>query len=106
MNESFLLIFCLTVTVYNVSVYSKVKGSLLISVMKTGEGTSCYYRFLTKGQQWIWLKTRFYITYHQWNSKPEFINCTNTVVRYVVFYHSNYGHLIFSQGPHLYQSTN
>lgn len=51
-------------------------------LMKTGEGTSCYYRFLTKGQQWIWLKTRFYITYHQWNSKPEFINCTNTVVSY------------------------
>jgi len=50
--------------------------------MKTGEGTSCYYRFLTKGQQWIWLRTRFYITYHQWNSKPEFINCTNTVVRW------------------------
>lgn len=51
-------------------------------LMKTGEGTSCYYRFLTKGQQWIWLKTRFFITYHQWNSKPEFINCTNTVVSY------------------------
>ena len=55
---------------------------LCIAVMKTGEGTSCYYRFLTKGQQWIWLRTRFYITYHQWNSKPEFINCTNTVVRW------------------------
>ena len=25
---------------------------------QTGEGTSCYYRFLTKGQQWIWLQTR------------------------------------------------
>ncbi|KAH3730673.1 hypothetical protein DPMN_056664 [Dreissena polymorpha] len=51
-------------------------------LMKTGEGTSCYYRFLTKGQQWIWLKSRYFITYHQWNSKPEFINCTNTVVSY------------------------
>nr|WDV40241.1 circadian locomotor output cycles kaput [Sinonovacula constricta] len=51
-------------------------------LMKTGEGVSCYYRFLTKGQQWIWLKTRYFITYHQWNSKPEFINCTNTVVSY------------------------
>ncbi|XP_025087428.1 circadian locomoter output cycles protein kaput-like isoform X1 [Pomacea canaliculata] len=51
-------------------------------LMQMGEGTSCYYRFLTKGQQWIWLRTRYYITYHQWNSKPEFIVCTNTVVKY------------------------
>lgn len=50
--------------------------------MQKGEGTSCYYRFLTKGQQWIWLQTRFYITYHQWNSKPEFIVCTHSVVSY------------------------
>lgn len=50
------------------------------SLMQTGEGTSCCYRFLTKGQQWIWLQTRYYITYHQWNSKPEFIVCTHTVV--------------------------
>lgn len=51
--------------------------------MQKGEGTSCYYRFLTKGQQWIWLQTRFYITYNQWNSKPEFIVCTHYVVSYV-----------------------
>ncbi|GAB1861086.1 Circadian locomoter output cycles protein kaput [Camponotus japonicus] len=53
------------------------------SLMQKGEGTSCYYRFLTKGQQWIWLQTRFYITYNQWNSKPEFIVCTHYVVSYV-----------------------
>lgn len=47
--------------------------------MQKGEGTSCFYRFLTKGQQWIWLQTRFYITYHQWNSKPEFVVCTHRV---------------------------
>lgn len=51
-------------------------------VLQKGEGTSCYYRFLTKGQQWIWLQTRFYITYHQWNSKPEFVVCTHRVVSY------------------------
>lgn len=51
------------------------------TLMQKGEGTSCYYRFLTKGQQWIWLQTRFYISYHQWNSKPEFIVCTHRVVR-------------------------
>ncbi|KAF7284627.1 hypothetical protein GWI33_021819 [Rhynchophorus ferrugineus] len=53
------------------------------SLMLKGEGTSCYYRFLTKGQQWIWLQTRFYITYHQWNSKPEFVVCTHRVVSYM-----------------------
>ncbi|XP_021367049.1 circadian locomoter output cycles protein kaput-like isoform X2 [Mizuhopecten yessoensis] len=51
-------------------------------LMQIGKGMSCFYRFLTKGQQWIWLKSRYYITYHQWNSKPEFIVCTNTVVSY------------------------
>lgn len=55
---------------------------LFILVMQKGEGTSCHYRFLTKGQQWIWLQTRFYITYHQWNSKPEFVVCTHRVVSY------------------------
>jgi len=53
------------------------------ALMQKGEGTSCYYRFLTKGQQWIWLQTRFFITYHQWNSKPEFIVCTHRVVSYI-----------------------
>lgn len=47
-----------------------------------GEGTSCYYRFLTKGQQWIWLQTKYYITYHQWTSKPEFVVCTHRVINY------------------------
>ncbi|XP_073952708.1 circadian locomoter output cycles kaput protein Clock isoform X2 [Choristoneura fumiferana] len=51
-------------------------------LMEKGELTSCYYRFLTKGQQWIWLQTRYYITYHQWNSKPEFVVCTHRVVNY------------------------
>lgn len=55
---------------------------LILLVMQKGEGTSCFYRFLTKGQQWIWLQTRFYITYHQWNSKPEFVVCTHRVVSY------------------------
>ncbi|KAJ8787909.1 hypothetical protein J1605_005567 [Eschrichtius robustus] len=50
-------------------------------LMQFGKGKSCCYRFLTKGQQWIWLQTHYYITYHQWNSKPEFIVCTHSVVR-------------------------
>ncbi|XP_030836278.1 circadian locomoter output cycles protein kaput isoform X1 [Strongylocentrotus purpuratus] len=52
------------------------------ALMQTGEGKSCYYRFLTKGQEWIWLQTRYFITYNQWNSKPEFIVCTHQVVNY------------------------
>uniref|UniRef100_A0ACB8FYK6 Uncharacterized protein n=1 Tax=Sphaerodactylus townsendi TaxID=933632 RepID=A0ACB8FYK6_9SAUR len=51
-------------------------------LMQFGKGKSCYYRFLTKGQQWIWLQTHYYITYHQWTSKPEFIVCTHTVISY------------------------
>ncbi|XP_075056342.1 neuronal PAS domain-containing protein 2 isoform X2 [Mixophyes fleayi] len=51
-------------------------------LMLFGKGKSCCYRFLTKGQQWIWLQTHYYITYHQWNSKPEFIVCTHSVVSY------------------------
>ncbi|XP_069749556.1 neuronal PAS domain-containing protein 2 isoform X3 [Narcine bancroftii] len=51
-------------------------------LMQFGKGKSCYYRFLTKGQQWIWLQTQYYITYHQWNSKPEFIVCNHTVISY------------------------
>lgn len=50
--------------------------------MEKGEGTSCYYRFLTKGQQWIWLQTRFYISYHQWTARPEFVVCTHRIVCY------------------------
>ncbi|QQP56865.1 Clock [Caligus rogercresseyi] len=52
------------------------------ALMQTGEVTNCLHRFLTKGQQWIWLQTRYYITYHQWNSKPEFIVATHKVVNY------------------------
>ena len=29
------------------------------ALMQTGEATSCYHRFLTKGQQWIWLQARY-----------------------------------------------
>ena len=32
------------------------------NLMQTGEATSCYHRFLTKGQQWIWLQARYICT--------------------------------------------
>ena len=52
------------------------------NLMHTGEAKSCCHRFLTKGQQWIWLQTRYFITYHQWNSKPEFVVATHKVINY------------------------
>ena len=39
-------------------------------------------RFLSKGQQYIWLRTHYYITYHQWSSRPEFIMCEHSVKTY------------------------
>lgn len=35
------------------------------ALMQTGEATSCYHRFLTKGQQWIWIQARYkiFLTY-------------------------------------------
>ncbi len=52
------------------------------ALIQISEGISCYYRFSTKGQEWIWLQTRNYITYNQWNCKPEFIVCMHQVVNY------------------------
>ncbi|KAB0394584.1 hypothetical protein E2I00_016208 [Balaenoptera physalus] len=41
-------------------------AALQEQVMQFGKGKSCCYRFLTKGQQWIWLQTHYYITYHHY----------------------------------------
>lgn len=53
------------------------------ALMQTGEGTSCMHRFLSKGQHWVWLQTRYFISYHQWNSKPEFVVATHRVISYL-----------------------
>ena len=37
---------------------------------------------MISGQQWIWLQARYFITYHQWNAKPEFVFATHQVVSY------------------------
>lgn len=52
------------------------------TVKLKGKGQSCFYRFLTKGQQWIWLQSDFYVSYHQFNSKPDHVVCTHKVVSY------------------------
>lgn len=52
-------------------------------MIQKGEGQSVFYRFLTKGQQWIWLKTRSHIQYHQaMNPKAELVVCIHQVVCY------------------------
>ncbi|GCC24711.1 hypothetical protein chiPu_0003113 [Chiloscyllium punctatum] len=68
-------------------------------LMQYGKGKSCHYRFLTKGQQWMWLQTHYYITYHQWNSRPEFIVCTHTVVSYAEVRAERRGKLGIEESP-------
>ena len=85
-----LIVFCRARVIQNMCINSNCLYIIImeytiviyfISVLESGKGTSCYYRFLTKGQQWVWLQTQFFITYNQWNNKPEFIVCTNTIVK-------------------------
>ena len=47
-----------------------------------GKLTTCYYRQITKGNSWIWLRATCHISYNQWNSKPETIVCTATTATY------------------------
>lgn len=51
-------------------------------LIRLGKVTTCYYRHLTKGQSWVWLRSTCYISYNQWNSKPESIAGTATVVNF------------------------
>jgi circadian locomoter output cycle kaput protein len=51
-------------------------------LVRKGRVTTCYYRFLTKGQSWIWLRSCCYVSYNQWNSKPEYVTSTTTSVSY------------------------
>lgn len=46
-------------------------GMLLYS----GVITTCCYRMLTKGQAWIWVRSRCHVSYSQLDSKPESIIC-------------------------------
>lgn len=67
--------YCSPEEVFNISQYH----NLLIG---RGQVTTCYYRHLTKGQSWVWLQSCCYISYNQWNSKPESTTCTATVVHF------------------------
>jgi len=67
--------YCGPEDVFNISRYH----NFLICV---GKVTTCYYRHLTKGQSWVWLRSSAYVSYNQWNSKPESITCTAKVVSF------------------------
>ena len=67
--------YCSPEEVFNISQYHKV-------LIGRGQVTTCYYRHLTKGQSWVWLQSCCYISYNQWNSKPESTTCTATVVHF------------------------
>ena len=65
---------------YSKTIFSNLAFCFTVKVK--GEGKSCFYRFLTKGQQWIWLQSDFYVSYHQYNSKPDHVVCTHKVISY------------------------
>ena len=67
--------YCSPEEVFNISQYHKV-------LIGRGQVTTCYYRHLTKGQSWVWLQSCCYVSYNQWNSKPESTTCTATVVHF------------------------
>lgn len=47
-----------------------------------GKITTCYYRHLTKGQSWIWLQSRYHISYSDWSSKPQAVTSLSWAVPY------------------------
>lgn len=47
-----------------------------------GRITTCYYRHLTKGQSWIWLQSRYHISYSDWSSKPQAVTSLSWAVPY------------------------
>lgn len=51
-------------------------------LVRKGRITTCYYRFLTKGDAWIWLRSCCYISYNQWNSKPEYVTANTNLINF------------------------
>lgn len=67
--------YCGPEDIFNISQYHKF-------LLRLGKVTTCYYQHRTKGQSWVWLRSSCYVSYNQWNSKPESIDCTATVVNF------------------------
>ncbi|XP_031549342.1 circadian locomoter output cycles protein kaput-like [Actinia tenebrosa] len=49
-------------------------------LLEYGECKTEPYRMRSKGDQWLWMKSRSFISYNHWNSKPEFFCSTNVAV--------------------------
>ena len=47
----------------------------------SGVITTCYYRFLTKGQVWLWVRSRCHVSYSQLDSRPESVICVTWPIR-------------------------
>ena len=67
--------YCEPEDLFNIAQYHKFLVCL-------GKVTTCFYRHITKGQSWVWLRSCCYISYNQWNSKPEAITCTTSVATF------------------------
>lgn len=67
--------YCCDEELFNIAQYHRI-------LIHLGKVTTCYFRHLTKGQSWVWLRSSCYISYNQWNSKPESISGTATVVSF------------------------
>ncbi|CAF1013295.1 unnamed protein product [Rotaria magnacalcarata] len=48
---------------------------------ENGNGKSDPYRFLSKGQQWIFLQTYSQVQINSWNGKPESYICTTNIIQ-------------------------
>ncbi|XP_078347106.1 circadian locomoter output cycles protein kaput-like [Oculina patagonica] len=68
--------FCHVEDLDNLVEYHKI-------LLLTGRITTCYYRHLTKGQSWIWLRSRYHLSYSDWDSKPVAVTCLSWVVSFV-----------------------
>lgn len=51
-------------------------------LLLTGRITTSYYRHMTKGQSWVWLRSRYHLSYSDWTSKPQAVTCLTWVVSF------------------------
>ena len=63
-------------------VFSPSHITTSLPVTKSGTGDTSLYRFLTKGQQWLWIKTRGVVKYQEGTKQPTSIICHNIVASY------------------------
>ena len=54
---------------------------ILFSGKENGNGQSDPYRFLSKGQQWIFLQTYCQVQVNLWTGEPESYHCITNVVQ-------------------------